>query len=69
MNIPQLSFEHSYVVTEAIEGVRGMPNVRDHEHSFYLKVQGDVLQVGGFETRPVFLENGVSNSSLYFCVT
>jgi len=65
MNIPQLSFEHSYVVTEAIEGVRGMP----HEHSFYLKVQGDVLQVGGFETRPVFLENGVSNSSLYFCVT
>ena len=31
-----------------------MPNVRDHDASVYLKVQGDALHIGGYERDPVF---------------
>ncbi len=31
-----------------------MPNVRDHDASVYLKVQGDALHIGGYEKDPVF---------------
>ena len=33
-----------------------MPNVRDHDASVYLKLQGDALQVGGYEVDPIFIE-------------
>ncbi len=36
------------------QGVSGMPNVRDHDASVYLKVQGDALHIGGYERDPVF---------------
>merc|ERR1719334_1652989 len=48
--------QHAYVVTEKIPGIENMPNVRDHDASVYLKLQGDALQVGGYETNPVFIE-------------
>ena len=60
IRLPQYTFRHSYVVTERIEGVVDMPNIRDHELSIYLKVQGDVLQIGGYEPNPVILDEGVS---------
>jgi sarcosine dehydrogenase len=47
---------HAYVVTESIPGVEHMPNVRDHDASVYLKLQGTCLQVGGYEANPVFWE-------------
>ncbi|TNN70717.1 Sarcosine dehydrogenase, mitochondrial [Liparis tanakae] len=31
-----------------------MPNVRDHDASVYLRLQGDALSVGGYEVNPVF---------------
>lgn len=62
VKIPQYSFRHSYVVTERMEGVVGMPSIRDHDLSVYLKVQGDVLQIGGYEPNPVILDEGVGNS-------
>ncbi|CAB1318141.1 unnamed protein product, partial [Coregonus sp. 'balchen'] len=31
-----------------------MPNVRDHDASVYLRLQGDALSVGGYEQNPVF---------------
>ncbi len=37
-----------------MQGVSGMPNVRDHDASVYLKVQGDALHIGGYERDPVF---------------
>ena len=29
---------------------------RDHDLSVYLKLQGDALQVGGYEVDPIFIE-------------
>ena len=31
-----------------------MPNVRDHDASVYLRLQGDALSVGGYEANPIF---------------
>ncbi|KAF6039245.1 hypothetical protein EB796_002440 [Bugula neritina] len=59
VKLPQYTFKHSYIVTETIEGVKGMPSIRDHDLSIYLKVQGDVIQVGGYEPRPVIMDEGV----------
>ena len=47
---------HAYIVTERIEGIQNMPNVRDHDASVYLKLQGDALCVGGYEPNPIFWE-------------
>lgn len=33
-----------------------MPNVRDHDASVYLRLQGDALSVGGYESNPIFCE-------------
>ena len=32
-----------------------MPNVRDHDLSMYLRLQGDGLSVGGYEPNPDML--------------
>ena len=32
----------------------GLPNVRDHDLSIYLKAQGDAIALGGYETNPEF---------------
>ena len=40
ISLPLVPMRHAYVVSEAIEGVRGMPNVRDHDFSLYFRVQG-----------------------------
>ena len=37
--------KHAYVVTERIEGIENMPNVRDHDASVYLKLQVSVVVV------------------------
>lgn len=36
--------------------LQNMPNVRDHDASIYLRLQGDALSVGGYETNPIFWE-------------
>ncbi|XP_044012110.1 sarcosine dehydrogenase, mitochondrial [Aphidius gifuensis] len=57
LDIPLIPMKHAYVVTEAIEGVQGMPNIRDHDSSIYLKVQGNSLHIGGYEPNPVILKS------------
>ena len=52
--VPLVAMHHSYIVTERIEGIEKMPNVRDHDLSVYLKLQGDGLSVGGYEHNPIF---------------
>ncbi|XP_064420418.1 sarcosine dehydrogenase, mitochondrial [Latimeria chalumnae] len=54
VNIPLIAMHHAYVVTERIEGIQNMPNVRDHDASVYLRLQGDALSVGGYESNPIF---------------
>ena len=47
--------KHAYITTERIEGIENMPNVRDHDASVYLKLQGDALHIGGYEDNPHFI--------------
>ena len=54
VTVPLVAMYHAYIVTERIEGIQNMPNVRDHDASVYLKLQGDGLSVGGYESNPVF---------------
>uniref|UniRef100_A0A4W5MLA7 Sarcosine dehydrogenase n=1 Tax=Hucho hucho TaxID=62062 RepID=A0A4W5MLA7_9TELE len=54
VKVPLIAMHHAYVVTERIEGIQNMPNVRDHDASVYLRLQGDALSVGGYEQNPVF---------------
>jgi len=56
VSVPLLCAKHAYVVTEKIEGISKMPNVRDHDSSIYLKVQGDSLSFGGYENDPIFVD-------------
>ncbi|KAH9361663.1 hypothetical protein HPB48_005184 [Haemaphysalis longicornis] len=54
--VPLVAMKHAYVVTNRIEGIQNMPNVRDHDLSLYLRLQGDALSVGGYEPNPVFVD-------------
>ena len=56
VKVPLVAMKHAYVVSEKIEGIQNMPNVRDHDASVYLKLQGDALCIGGYEPNPVFWE-------------
>lgn len=51
---PLCAMKHAYVVTGHIDGIAGTPNLRDHDESIYFKVQGNSLQVGGYEQNPLF---------------
>lgn len=57
VSVPLVAMHHAYVVTERIEGIQNMPNVRDHDASVYLKLQGDALSVGGYEPNPIFWDD------------
>ena len=56
VTVPLVAMRHAYVVTERIEGIQNMPNMRDHDASVYLKLQGDALCVGGYEPNPIFID-------------
>lgn len=64
--VPLIVTKHAYVLTERIEGIAGMPNVRDHDSSIYLKLQGDALSVGGYENDPIFVDQVSSFLSVFF---
>jgi len=57
VTVPLVAMKHAYIVTERIEGIENMPNVRDHDASVYLKLQGDALSVGGYEQNPIFWDD------------
>ncbi|XP_062333525.1 sarcosine dehydrogenase, mitochondrial [Osmerus eperlanus] len=61
VRVPLIAMHHAYVVTERIEGIQNMPNVRDHDASVYLRLQGDALSVGGYEQNPVFWDEVSDN--------
>ncbi|XP_043191499.1 sarcosine dehydrogenase, mitochondrial-like, partial [Amphibalanus amphitrite] len=56
IHIPLMAMKHAYVVTEKIPGIEMTPNVRDHDASVYLKLQGDALSVGGYEYNPIIMD-------------
>ncbi|RDD45364.1 Sarcosine dehydrogenase, mitochondrial [Trichoplax sp. H2] len=56
VTVPLVPMKHAYVVTERIEGVHNLPNIRDHDSSVYLKTQGDAISFGGYEPDPIFTD-------------
>lgn len=54
LDIPLIAMKHAYVTTDRIPGIENMPNIRDHDASIYLKLQGDALHIGGYEVNPCF---------------
>lgn len=54
VSVPLVAMKHAYVVTEPIPGIQGLPNIRDHDLSVYMKLQGDCLAIGGYENNPEF---------------
>lgn len=55
--LPLIPMRHAYVISEPIEGVHGMPNVRDHDASTYFRIQGSSIHLGGYEANPIILDN------------
>lgn len=56
LDIPVSVMKHAYVVSEAIPQVKGTPNIRDHDYSIYLRIQGESICLGGYETNPEFIK-------------
>ena len=69
VNAPIITLKHAYIVTERIEGIENMPNVRDHDASVYLRLQGDALSIGGYEPNPIFCEVIILGITFVFCCT
>uniref|UniRef100_A0A8C1ZLP1 Sarcosine dehydrogenase n=1 Tax=Cyprinus carpio TaxID=7962 RepID=A0A8C1ZLP1_CYPCA len=57
VSVPLITMHHAYIVTERTKGIQNMPNVRDHDASVYLRLQGDTLSVGGYEHNPIFWDD------------
>lgn len=57
VELPLVSMEHQYVVTEAIPELKQLsqeiPVTRDPERGFYLRQEGDGLLIGFFESNPI----------------
>lgn len=54
VNIPLISVEHQYMVTEQIEGVsRDLPTLRDPDRLTYYKEEVGGLVMGGYEPNPI----------------
>lgn len=64
VHLPLIPMKHAYVVTQPIPEIRGMPNIRDHDYSIYFKIQGETIQMGGYEDNPIYL-NRVPNDFLF----
>lgn len=67
ISLPLIPMRHSYIVTQPIDGIKGMPNIRDHDASIAFRVQGSSVYLGGYEKNPILLESVPSdfNFSLF----
>lgn len=54
--LPLIPMKHAYTISEPMEKIRGMPNVRDHDYSIYFRIQGESICMGGYESNPHLLE-------------
>lgn len=57
ITLPLIPMKHSYIVSEPIDGIFGMPHVRDHDASIYFRIQGSSIQLGGYERNPILLDH------------
>ncbi|MCK5922870.1 MAG: FAD-binding oxidoreductase, partial [Methylococcales bacterium] len=61
VNVPLVSMQHQYLVTEPIEGIEpDLPTLRDPDRLTYYKEEVGGLVMGGYEPNPLnFAENGI----------
>ena len=61
VNVPLVSVQHQYMITDAIEGVpRGLPTLRDPDRIIYFKEEVGGLVMGGYEPNPIsWAEDGI----------
>ncbi len=61
VNVPLVSVQHQYIVTEPIEGLaRDLPTLRDPDRLIYFKEEVGGLVMGGYESDPIsWAENGI----------
>ncbi len=61
VNVPLVSVQHQYLVTEAIAGVpRDLPTLRDPDRLIYFKEEVGGLVMGGYEPNPIpWAEEGI----------
>ncbi|XP_076233334.1 sarcosine dehydrogenase, mitochondrial-like [Calliopsis andreniformis] len=57
MDIPLTPIKHAYIVTEPIQGLQYLPNVRDPDISLYFRIQGSSMLIGGYEQNPALLQS------------
>ncbi|XP_076755351.1 sarcosine dehydrogenase, mitochondrial-like [Xylocopa sonorina] len=55
VNIPLTPIKHAYIVTEPIEGLQMLPNIRDGDTSLYFRIQGSSMFIGAYEQNPTLL--------------
>lgn len=67
VNIPLVSVEHQYMVTEQIEGVTSnLPTLRDPDRLTYYKEEVGGLVMGGYEPNPIpWAANGIPQGFHY----
>ncbi|MGA1109399.1 MAG: NAD(P)/FAD-dependent oxidoreductase, partial [Pseudomonadales bacterium] len=60
VNVPLVSMQHQYLITEAIEGITSnLPTLRDPDRLTYYKEEVGGLVMGGYEPNPIsWAENG-----------
>lgn len=56
VNLPLLAYKHAYVVTEPIDGLEGLPSIRDYNAAVYMKTSGNSMHIGGYELDPLRLK-------------
>ncbi|XP_055711503.1 sarcosine dehydrogenase, mitochondrial [Phlebotomus papatasi] len=56
VTLPLIPMRHAYIVSEPMDGVKGSPNIRDHDFSVYFRIQGESICLGGYENCPVLME-------------
>ena len=61
VNVPLVSVQHQYLITEPIEGVTAnLPTLRDPDRLIYFKEEVGGLAMGGYETNPrPWAQNGI----------
>ncbi|MEB8386320.1 FAD-dependent oxidoreductase [Rhodobacteraceae bacterium KMM 6894] len=67
VNVPLVSVEHQYMVTEPIKGVTGdLPTLRDPDRLTYYKEEVGGLVMGGYEPNPImWAQNGIPKDFHY----
>ncbi|MEP0520552.1 MAG: FAD-dependent oxidoreductase [Hyphomicrobiales bacterium] len=67
VNVPLVSVEHQYMVTEPIEGVpANLPTLRDPDRLTYYKEEVGGLVMGGYEQNPIpWAQNGIPSGFHY----